>query len=72
MFTLFFNPDKVTNLSIATKSDTQRFGSYFRGMLDRGVYLPCSQFEANFISTAHTPEMIDATVAAAREVFSLL
>ncbi len=69
MFTLFFNPDKVTGMSVAGKSDTERFGRYFRGMLDRGIYLPCSQFEANFISAAHTPAMIDATLDAAREVF---
>jgi glutamate-1-semialdehyde 2,1-aminomutase len=39
-------------------------------MLDRGIYLPCSQFEANFVSAAHTPEHIDQTLAAAREVLA--
>ncbi len=70
MFTLFFNPKPVTNYSIAAKSDTARFARYFWGMLDRGVYLPCSQFEANFVSVAHTDEDIDATIAAATEVLA--
>jgi glutamate-1-semialdehyde 2,1-aminomutase len=72
MFTLFFNPDRVTGMSVAGKSDTKRFASYFRGMLDRGVYLPCSQFEANFVSTAHSAADIDATIAAAKGVFAPL
>jgi len=70
MFTVFFNPRPVTNLATASQSDTRRFSRYFRGMLERGYYLPCSQFEANFVSAAHTDSMIDATVAAAREVFA--
>jgi glutamate-1-semialdehyde 2,1-aminomutase len=70
MFTLFFNPDPVVNQTVAARSDTQRFARYFWGMLDRGVYLPCSQFEANFVSAAHTPEHIDQTLAAAREVLA--
>ena len=70
MFTLFFNPDRVTNMTVSGKNDTQRFASYFRGMLDRGVYLPCSQFEANFVSTAHSEKDIDATISAARDVLT--
>lgn len=70
MFTLFFNPDRVTNYTIASQSDTQRFARYFWGMINRGVYLPCSQYEANFVSAMHTDADIDATIAAAREVLA--
>jgi glutamate-1-semialdehyde 2,1-aminomutase len=70
MFTLFFNPEKVVNQTIAARCDTKQFARYFWGMLDRGIYLPCSQFEANFVSAAHTPAMIDQTIAAAREVLA--
>lgn len=72
MFTLFFNSEVVSNFSIATRSDTDRFAAYFRGMLQRGVYLPCSQYEANFVSAAHTDQLIDETIAAATEVFAEL
>lgn len=68
MFTLFFHNERVTNYTIAAKCDTQRFAKYFWGMIERGVYLPCSQFEANFVSAAHTPADIDATIAAAHDV----
>ena len=68
MLTLFFTPGPVRNLTDAQASDTDRFARYFHGMLDRGVYLPCSQFEAMFVSAAHTEELIDETLAAAREV----
>jgi glutamate-1-semialdehyde 2,1-aminomutase len=69
MFTLFFNTEPVTNYSVSARNDTRRFARYFHGMLDRGIYLPCSQFEANFVSHCHTTDDIDATIAAAREVF---
>jgi len=72
MFTLFFNPDPVTNYTIAARSDTARFSRYFWAMIERGIYLPCSQFEANFVSAAHTPADIDATIAAAREVLATI
>jgi glutamate-1-semialdehyde 2,1-aminomutase len=68
MFTLFFNPDPVTNNTVAGRSDTQRFARYFWGMIEHGVYLPCSQFEANFVSAAHSDADIDATIAAANDV----
>lgn len=68
MFTLFFNPEKVTSYAVSAKNDTDRFARYFQGMLDRGVYLPCSQFEANFTSTMLTDEDIDHTIQAAEEV----
>jgi glutamate-1-semialdehyde 2,1-aminomutase len=70
MFTLFFNPEKVINQTVAARCDTKQFARYFWGMLERGIYLPCSQFEANFVSTAHTPEHIDQTIAAACEVLA--
>jgi glutamate-1-semialdehyde 2,1-aminomutase len=67
MFTLFFNPDPVTNLATATRSDTARFAKFFHAMLDRGVYLACSQYEANFVSAAHAEADLEATLNAARE-----
>ena len=70
MFTLFFNAEPVTNYTVSVRNDTDRFARYFRGMLDRGIYLPCSQFEANFVSTAHTTALIDATIEAAGEVLA--
>jgi glutamate-1-semialdehyde 2,1-aminomutase len=70
MFTLFFADHPVRDYPTASKSDTARFSRYFWGMIDEGVYLPCSQFEANFVSAAHTPADIDATIAAARRVLA--
>ena len=66
MWTLFFTDGPVTDYDSAKRSDTARFGRFFWAMLDRGVYLPCSQFEAAFTSAVHTEEHVDATVAAAR------
>src|SRR5262249_61965665 len=70
MWTLFFNPGPVTDYEGAKKSDNARFGKFFWGMLDRGVYLPCSQFEAAFLSAAHTEEHVAQTLAAAREALA--
>jgi glutamate-1-semialdehyde 2,1-aminomutase len=67
MITLFFNPDPVWNYADAKRSDTALFGRFFWEMLARGVYLPCSQFEAAFVSAAHTEADIDHTVRAAAE-----
>jgi len=72
MFTLFFNTEPVTSYDISARNDTVRFAAYHRGMLDHGIYLPCSQFEANFVSAAHTDEDIDATIAAARNVLTAI
>jgi glutamate-1-semialdehyde 2,1-aminomutase len=72
MFTFFFNPAEVTNLAVATQSDTKRFARYFHAMLERGVYLACSQYEANFISATHTQEDIQRTLDAARQSFELI
>jgi glutamate-1-semialdehyde 2,1-aminomutase len=67
MLTLFFNPEPVHNYEDAKRSDTRLFARFFWEMLARGVYLPCSQFEAAFVSAAHTEAEIDHTVAAAGE-----
>ena len=66
MLTAFFTASPVTDYRSAKTSDTARFGRYFRAMLSRGVYLAPSQFEAAFVSLAHTDEDIDRTVEAAR------
>jgi glutamate-1-semialdehyde 2,1-aminomutase len=68
MMTLFFNPEPVHDWPAAARCDTQAFARYFWGLMDRGVYMPCSQYEALFVSAAHTELDIDATVAAARDV----
>ncbi|QDT32792.1 glutamate-1-semialdehyde 2,1-aminomutase [Thalassoglobus polymorphus] len=68
MFTFFFNPEPVTSFAVSAKNDTEKFSKYFHGMLDRGVYLPCSQFEANFVGAEHTDEDLEQTLKAAREV----
>jgi glutamate-1-semialdehyde 2,1-aminomutase len=69
MFCAYFTADPVHNLADAMKSDRERFKKYFHGMLDAGVYLAPSQFEAGFVSTAHTEADIEKTVRAAAEVF---
>jgi glutamate-1-semialdehyde 2,1-aminomutase len=69
MFTFFFTPDPVTDWESAKKSDTARFGKFFHFMLERGVYLAPSQFEAGFVSAAHSEEDIRHTVEAARDFF---
>ena len=72
MFTLFFSNEPVTDWESAKRSDTGRFKQFFHWMLDRGVYLAPSQFEAGFVSSAHTEEDIARTVAAARQFFDQL
>jgi glutamate-1-semialdehyde 2,1-aminomutase len=69
MFTWFFTPDPVTDWSSASKSDTAAFGKFFRNMLNAGVYLPPSQFEAAFLSAAHTDEDVQNTIEAAQGAF---
>jgi glutamate-1-semialdehyde 2,1-aminomutase len=64
MFTLFFTDQPVRDFDSAKKCDTQRFNRFFHSLLEQGIYLPPSQFEAAFISAAHTNEDIDRTVAA--------
>jgi glutamate-1-semialdehyde 2,1-aminomutase len=65
--TVFFTPEPVRNYADAKRSDTKRYARFFREMLDRGIFLAPSQFEAAFVSAAHTSEDIDRTLAAARE-----
>jgi len=71
MWTLFFNADPVVDYETAKKSDAARFGRFFWAMLDRGIYLPCSQFEAAFLMKVHTEEHIRQTIAAAKESLQL-
>jgi glutamate-1-semialdehyde 2,1-aminomutase len=66
MSTLFFTSTPVVNYQTALTADTKRFGVYFRSMLEQGIYLAPSQFEAGFVSAAHTDQQIDQTIAANR------
>jgi glutamate-1-semialdehyde 2,1-aminomutase len=69
MFTCFFSRDPVTDYASAKRSDTARFARFFRALLERGVYFPPSQFEAAFVSTAHTEADVARTVEAAAKAF---
>jgi glutamate-1-semialdehyde 2,1-aminomutase len=69
MWTWFFSPGPVTNYGQAAQSDTAAFGRFHRAMMDRGVWLPPSQFEACFLSVAHGEAEVASTLAAAREAF---
>jgi glutamate-1-semialdehyde 2,1-aminomutase len=71
MFGLYFtDSEDLSSYAAMTACDVDAFKRFFHGMLDRGVYLAPSAFEAGFISSAHTDADIDYTVAAAREVFA--
>ncbi len=70
MFTFFFSPAPVTDWESAKRSDTGRFRKFFHWMLERGIYLAPSQFEAGFVSAAHSRQDIARTVDAAREFFA--
>jgi len=70
MFTTFFSETKPTDWNTVKVADKVRFGKFFQKMLENGVYLAPSQFEAGFISTMHTDEVIGATIVAASEAFS--
>ena len=72
MWGLFFSDAPVTSWAEAKLADTDRFAAFHRALLDRGVYLAPSQFEAGFVSTAHGQVEIEATVAAARDAFAAL
>jgi glutamate-1-semialdehyde 2,1-aminomutase len=72
MVTVFFCPGPVTDYASARTSDTTRFGRFFQAMLERGVWLPPAQFEAAFVSLAHGPAEIEATLHAAAESFRLV
>jgi glutamate-1-semialdehyde 2,1-aminomutase len=72
MFCGYFTSEPVHNLADAMKSDRERFKKYFHGMLNEGIYFAPSQFEAGFISTAHTAADIEKTVRAAAKVMKTL
>ncbi|MGC1786094.1 MAG: glutamate-1-semialdehyde 2,1-aminomutase, partial [Terriglobales bacterium] len=69
MFTWFFTEGPVTDWTSAEKSDTNAFGRFFRAMLENGIYLPPSQFEAAFLGAAHTEKDVQQTIAAAKQAF---
>jgi glutamate-1-semialdehyde 2,1-aminomutase len=70
MFTFFFAEAPVTDWESAKRCDTARFGRFFRAMLDQGIYLAPSQFEAAFVSAAHSEDDIRRTIEAARHSFN--
>jgi glutamate-1-semialdehyde 2,1-aminomutase len=72
MFTVFFQNGPVTNFNDAKKSDTKRFAKYFHGMLERGVFIPPSQYEAWFVSTAHGEEDLHHTIHSHEQVMKEL
>jgi glutamate-1-semialdehyde 2,1-aminomutase len=72
MFTWFFTKSRVTDFESAAISDTASFARFHRAMLDQGVWLPPSQFEAAFLSTAHTMDDVSVTIDAARQAFENL
>src|SRR6202142_3780194 len=71
MFTWFFAAGPVTDWTSAAKCDTEAFGRFFRAMLENGIYLPPSQFEAAFMSAAHTERDVQQTIAAAKQAFAM-
>src|SRR5277367_1899485 len=71
MFTWFFAEGPVTDWTSAAKSDTAAFGRFFRAMLESGIYLPPSQFEAAFLSTAHSESDVRKTIAGAKQAFAI-
>jgi glutamate-1-semialdehyde 2,1-aminomutase len=72
MWTSFFCEEPVTNWTTADRSNRELYGRFFHAMLDEGVYLAPSQFEAGFVSTAHTDLIIDQTIKAARKAFQVI
>jgi len=72
MFCTFFNEEEVTDYASASRSDTGRFAKYFHNMLRNGVNLAPSQFEAAFLSLAHTDEDIEETIEACRKSLQTL
>ncbi len=67
LLTLFFHRGAVTDYATAKECDTKRFAAFFRGMLERGIFIAPSQFEAMFVSAAHTDSDIDCTISSCRE-----
>lgn len=72
MMTLFFTEEPVTDYNSAVKSDTKLFGKYFHEMLKKGIYLPPAQFEALFVSTAHSSEDLNKTIEASKEALKAI
>jgi glutamate-1-semialdehyde 2,1-aminomutase len=72
MWTTFFSAEPVSNWDTANKCDRQLYASFFHAMLAAGVYLAPSQFEAAFVSAAHTEEIIQQTIAAAGKAFEAI
>jgi glutamate-1-semialdehyde 2,1-aminomutase len=72
MWTTFFQKGPVVDYATAKRSDTAVYAKYFHGLLDRGIYIAPSQFEAGFVSLAHTRRDLDRTIAAAREVLGAM
>ena len=72
MFTWFFAPEPVTDWDSAAKTDIAAFGRFFRSMLDAGIYLPPSQFEAAFVGAAHTDDDVQKTIGAAKKAFAVV
>ncbi len=70
MVTFFFNPGPVVDWETSSRSDTEKFAKFFRGMLERGVYLPCSQYEAAFLSDAWTEDDVAFAISAARDALT--
>jgi glutamate-1-semialdehyde 2,1-aminomutase len=70
MLTLFFNSQSVTDWDGAARSDTARYSKYFWSLIDQGIYMPCSQFEALFVSAAHSEADIQATIQAVRNAMA--
>jgi glutamate-1-semialdehyde 2,1-aminomutase len=71
MMTWFFTDQMVIDAESAKTSNIKAFGKFFHAMLERGIYLPPSQYEALFVSAAHTDDDIDRTINAARESFAI-
>jgi glutamate-1-semialdehyde 2,1-aminomutase len=69
MMRVLFNPNPIVDWPSADRSNRKLFAKYFWGLIQRGVYMPCSQFEALFFSRQHTTEDIDRTIQAARDFF---
>jgi len=72
MWTTFFSQEPVTNWATAAKSNRELYGKFFHAMLDEEIYLAPSQFEAAFVSVAHTEAIIEQTIEASRKAFQAL
>ena len=72
MMCMFFTEDNLDDFKSAVKSDTTLYGKYFHEMLNRGIYLAPAQFEALFVSTAHSKDDLDKTIKANKEALEML